>query len=264
MTLLARTSAVMTRRQVLWTLVVRDLKVRYAGSVLGYVWTVLDPLAMACIYWFVFTVIFKARRIGEQPYVLFLVVGLLAWQWFSASMTDTSRAIISEARLVRSTNLPRERWVLRVVIAKGLEFVFSLPVLVFFVLVYHSQVHVNWRLVLFPVGMVMQMLLLTGIGLLLAPVSALVTDTQRVVRIFLRAFFYLTPVIYGTHAAPQSVRPWLALNPMTGVLEIYRSGLFAREMQVNAVMISGLVTLMVFVLGAWVFSRLESSVLKEI
>src|SRR5690242_7266829 len=111
----SRLSAIVARRQVLWTLVVRDLRVRYARSVLGYLWTILDPLAMAGVYFLVFTYIFKARRIAEQPYFLYLLVGLLAWQWFSGCLTDTSRALLQEAKLVRSTNLPREMWVIRVV-----------------------------------------------------------------------------------------------------------------------------------------------------
>ncbi|HEX8972930.1 ABC transporter permease [Oryzihumus sp.] len=266
MTLLTRTGAVMARRQVLWTLVVRDLKVRYSRSVLGYLWTILDPLAMAGVYFFVFTFIFKARKIGEQPYILFLIAGLLAWQWFSGSLTDTSRALLAEAKLVRSTNLPRELWVVRVVIAKGIEFLLSLPVLAGFTLFYivKGQTHVSWGLLFIPVGFVLQFFLLVGIGLLLAPVTALVTDTQRVVRIFLRMFFYLTPVIYGVHAAPKRVRVLLELNPMTGVMELYRAGLFAREVNWESVAVGSAVTVLIIAAGAIVFARLERAVLKEI
>jgi ABC-2 type transport system permease protein len=85
------------------------------------VWTIIDPLAMAAIYFVVFTVIFQARRSGNQPYFLHLMIGMLAWQWFSQCLTETSRALLAEARLVRSTNVPRELWVVRVVIAKGIE-----------------------------------------------------------------------------------------------------------------------------------------------
>jgi ABC-2 type transport system permease protein len=266
MTLLTRTGAVIDRRQVLWTLVVRDLKVRYSRSVLGYLWTILDPLAMAGVYFFVFTFIFKARKIGEQPYILFLIAGLLAWQWFSGSLTDTSRALLAEAKLVRSTNLPRELWVVRVVIAKGIEFLLSLPVLAGFAIYYmlKGQTHVNWGLLFIPVGFVLQFFLLVGIGLLLAPVTALVTDTQRVVRIFLRMFFYLTPVIYGVHAAPARVRVLLELNPMTGVMELYRAGLFAREVNWESVAVGTAVTALIMAAGAIVFARLERAVLKEI
>lgn len=264
--MLSRIAAVVDRRPVLWILVVRDLRVRYARSVLGYLWTILDPLAMAAVYFVVFTYIFKARRIAEQPYFLYLLVGLLAWQWFSGSLTDTTRALLQEAKLVRSTNLPREMWVIRVVIAKGIEFVLSLPILAGFVIYYMlvGKTHLSWGLLLFPLGVVMQSALLVGVGLLLAPITALVTDTQRVVRIFLRLFFYLTPVIYGVHAAPLALRHLLSANPMTGILELYRAGLFTGEVRWEAVAVGAVVTLVVLFLGAVVFSRLERAVLKEI
>ena len=106
MSLVERARALWETRAILWLLIVRDLKVRYAGSVLGYMWTILDPLMMTGVYWFIFSVVFTGRRIGEDPYVLFIVMGLLSWQWFSASVTGCSTALGSEARLVRSTRLP--------------------------------------------------------------------------------------------------------------------------------------------------------------
>src|SRR6478609_7737111 len=108
MGLAGRARALWQHRRVLGLLIMRDLKVRYAGSILGYMWTILDPLLMTGVYWFVFTVVFTRGAVGEEPYILFLVLGLLSWQWFSGSVTDTSRALTSETRLVRSTRLPRE------------------------------------------------------------------------------------------------------------------------------------------------------------
>ena len=261
-----RLKAIAAKRNVLWTLVIRDLRVRYARSILGYLWTILDPLAMAAVYFVVFTYIFKARRIAEHPYFLYLLIGLLAWQWFSASLTETSRALLQEAKLVRSTNLPRELWVIKVVVAKGIEFVLSLPILAGFTLYYVlvGQAHVSWDMVLFPLGLVLQFLLLIGVGLLLAPVTALVTDTKRVVRIFLRLFFYLTPVIYGLASAPRSLRQLLTLNPMTGILELYRSGFFPGETNWAAVGVAAVVVLVTLGAGAVTFARLERAVLKEI
>ena len=114
-------AAVTRRRGLVWTLVQRDLRVRYSRSLLGYVWTVLDPLLMASVYFVVFTYVFNAKPVADTPYFLYLLSGLLAWQWFTGSVTDTTKSLIQEARLVRSTNLPREVWVIRCVVAKGVE-----------------------------------------------------------------------------------------------------------------------------------------------
>jgi ABC-2 type transport system permease protein len=266
MILVPQARGLLAKRRILGTLVQRDLRVRYAGSALGYLWTILDPLAMAGIYFVVFTLIFKARHVGFQPYVLFLIIGLLAWQWFSSSLTETSRALLSEARLVRSTNLPRELWVVRVVIAKGIEFLLSLPVLAGFTVFYlvKGDAHLNQRLLYIPVGLALQFVLLTGIGLILAPITALVTDTARVVRILLRMGFYSTPIIYGVHAAPEKIRSLLLFNPMTGILELYRAGFFPNDLNYKSVMLSAVLSFGVLVVGTIVFERLESSVLKEI
>src|SRR6185436_11529637 len=137
MRLITRTQAVLARRSVLWTLVIRDLRVRYSRSVLGYLWTILDPLLMSLIYFVVFVYIIPRKGdLGHTPYFLFLVAGLLPWQWFSGVVSESSRALIQEARLIRSTNLPREIWFVRVVVSKGIEYLLSLPVLVFFTLAY--------------------------------------------------------------------------------------------------------------------------------
>jgi len=266
MTLVDRTRAVAGKREVLRTLVIRDLRVRYSRSVLGYVWTVLDPLLMSCIYFVVFVFIFKRGSVGHEPYFLFLIIGLLSWQWFSSSVSDTSRAMLSDAKLVRSTNLPREIWVVRVVIAKGVEYVLSLPVLAAFTLFYAlaGKVHFNAGLVLFPVALVWEFVLLIGLGLLLAPVTALVTDMSRVIKIVLRMLFYLTPVLYAGNRIPAPYDKVVWLNPMTGVLEMLRAGFFDAPLARGPIVFGGVVTVVLLFVGAITFSRLERAVLKEI
>jgi ABC-2 type transport system permease protein len=264
--LISRITAVWRRREILTTLVQRDLRVRYSRSLLGYLWTVLDPLLMASVYFVVFTFVFKANRVADSPYFLYLLSGLLGWQWFTGSVNDTTKSLIQEARLVRSTNLPREVWVIRCVLAKGVEYLLSLPVLVGFVVYYmiRGQVQLDWELVLFPLGLVLQFVLLVGLGLVLAPITVLATDMQRVVRIVLRFLFYLSPVLYGAHSVPEALRVVLVFNPLNGILSLYRGGLFERSVSWVDVGVSAAMSVVLVVLGFAVFARLERSVLKEI
>lgn len=269
MRIITQTKAVLGKRNVLWTLVIRDLRVRYSRSVLGYVWTILDPLLMSLIYFVIFVYVFQRKALGHDPYFLFLIAGLLPWQWFSGVVTESSRALIQEARLVRSTNLPREIWVARVVLSKGIEYVLSLPVLFFFTFVYliAGKTHLNGWLVLFPLGIVVQFVYLIGIGLILAPVTALVTDMQRVIRIILRMLFYITPVIYSSRLVPKPYDMLTWLNPMTGVLEMMRAGFFKHNkipIQWDAIGVGVVVTVVTLFIGFEVFARLERAVLKEI
>jgi ABC-2 type transport system permease protein len=258
---LKRPQALWRRRRAVRLLVIRDLKVRYASSALGYVWSVLEPLLLAGIYWFIFTQVFT-RTVGVEPYIVFLLAGLLPWTWFNGAVSDSARALHAEAKLVRSTNVPREVWIIRVVISKGIEFVLSLPVLFLFAIVYGADV--SWRLLLIVPGILLMAVLVLGVGLLLAPLVVLVRDLERVVRIALRLGFYASPVIF---AVPDVPEPWdvlFAVNPLAGVLELIRAGFFPGLVNWTHVGLATAVSVLFLLVGWWVFARLERTILKEI
>jgi len=164
-------------RRVLQLLISRDLKVKYASSALGYVWTILDPLMMAFVYWFVFTKLME-RAIGEDPYVVFLLCAMLPWQWANGVLRGSMRALSKDAKLVRSTSLPREIWVLRTVGSKFAEFLFAIPVLAAFAVFTGAQLH--WQVVYFPLAAGIQAVLLTGAGLALGSgARAIVLANQK-------------------------------------------------------------------------------------
>ncbi len=262
----SRVGRVVAERRILAILVRRDLRVRYARSVLGYVWTILDPLAMSLIYFLVFAIIFKRSDVGHKPYFLFLIVGLLSWQWFNASITESARALLTEAKLIRSTNLARELWVARVVIAKGVEYLLTLPVLAVITAVYvlAGQASVNVHILLMPLGVLLEFVLLIGIGLILAPVTVMVDDALRLVRIVLRMMFYLTPIIYTIKWAPDWLEKVLWFNPLSGIFELLRAGFFSEPIQWPPVFVGAAVAVVLLLLGLRVFARMERRVLKEI
>ena len=259
--IVGRPAALWNRRRAIKLLVGRDLKVRYASSTLGYLWSVLEPLLLAGIYWFIFTQVFT-RTVGGEPYIVFLLAGLLPWTWFNGAVIDAARALHTEAKLVRSTNVPREVWVVRVILSKGVEFFLSLPVLFFFALIHRA--HVDWQLLLLLPAAVLMTVLSLGVGLLLAPLVVLVRDLERVVRIALRLGFYASPVIFAVQDVPE---PWdaiFAANPLAGIFELCRAGFFPGTVHWGHVYLSVVFSLVVLVLGWSVFARLERTVLKEI
>lgn len=261
-----RIRAIVARRDILRLLIARDLKVKYADSKLGYLWSVLDPLLMSGVYWFVFTQIF-ARGVGREPYLLFLLLGMLPWNWANGVIRDSARALTSDAKLVRSSNLSREVWILRVVGSKMMEFLFSLPVLLLFVLIYMRTP--SWYILAWPLAMLIQTVFLVGIGLTLAPLAVLYTDIRRLLRVVLRVLFYLSPIIYGVRDVEARAPEWVAkiylLNPLAGVFDLYRAAFFP-EFFVGwtEVVIAAVVSVLFLALGTVVFSRLEGRVLKEI
>ncbi len=246
----------------LWLLSARDLKVRYSTSALGYLWSVLDPLVMSLIYWFVFTQVFQRGDIGAQPYIVFLISGLLPWVWFNSAVTDFTRAFNKDARLVRSTAIPRSIWVNRIVLSKGVEFLFSLPVLAAFAI--FAGATVGWGLLLLPVAILLQVMLLVGLGLLIAPLCVMWSDLERTTRLILRALFYGSPIIYGVTDLPGIFAQLAVFNPLAGIFTLYRVGLFPQEWDALAVSVGAAMSVAFLIIGIVVFRRLERNVLKEL
>lgn len=296
-----RTRRVIKYRRILDLMVRRDLKVRYAGSALGYVWTVLDPLLMSLVYFFVLVKIFgRGKGTADQPFLLYLVTGQILWAWFNGGVTQTSRALRAQAQMVRSSNVPRELWVVRVVVSKGVEYLFSLPVIAIFALAYWKAPTAG--ALLLPVAMLFCFLLVLGLGLILAPITVLVRDVDRIIPIVLRVMFYASPVLYNVQSVPASVRSMYAFNPAVGMLVLSRATFFPADLsgrepvmttvhrlsktgkQITShvklrrdgrvvthvvshwdyVWHSAIAILILLAIGVFVFARLERPVLKEI
>ena len=252
----------MTRyRRSLWLLTTRDLKVRYSTSFLGYFWSILDPLVMAGIYYFVFTVIF-GRGVGHQPYIVFLLSGLLPWTWFNGAISDCTRAFTSEAKLIRSTTIPRTIWVARLVLSKGIEFIASIPVIVIFAIVTGATLH--WEAVFVLLAIAMQAILTLGIGLIVAPLVVFFRDLERAVKLGLRFLFYASPIVYGIADIPEGLKFWSAFNPLTGILSMYRAAFFPVELDLFAVLVGIGISIVILIIGILVFQRSIRTVLKEI
>ena len=248
-------------RHSLWLLTTRDLKVRYSTSALGYVWSVLDPLVMAGIYWFVFTQVFQ-KPVGTEPYIVFLLAALLPWMWFNGAVSDSTRAFLKDAKLVRSTMIPRTIWVNRIVLSKGIEFVLAIPVLALFALLGHATV--SWQLVLFPLAILIQVVLTAGVALIVAPLVVFFRDLERAAKLVLRFLFYASPIVYGTTDLPEELQFWAAFNPLTGIFGLYRAGFFPDQLNWFEVAVSAVMSVALLIVGLLVFRGSVRQVLKEI
>jgi ABC-2 type transport system permease protein len=248
-------------RRILALLVHRDLKVRYAASFLGYVWSVLDPLLMSLVFWFIFTQIFH-RHVGYPPYILFLVMGQMIMTWFQSGVTATAKSLRAEAQMVRSSSVPRELWIVRVAMSKGVEYVYSLPVVLMFALAYRKPP--NWHIIFLPVAMLLCFFMVLSIGLILAPLTVLIRDIDRIIPIILRFLFYCSPVLWSIKDVPASLRGFAYYNPLAGFLTLSRSAFFPQELVWKPVVISFISIFILFNIGIWVFTRFESQMLKEI
>jgi ABC-2 type transport system permease protein len=257
-----RVLAIVRDRGILRLLIIRDLKIKYADSYLGWLWSVLEPLLMALVYWFVFTHIFP-RPSKTQPYIVFLLLGVLPWHWAQGVINSSTGAISGQRRLVRSTRIPREIWVLRIIGSKYIEFVLSLPIVIVAMILFHAEPNTYTFTV--PLAMLLQAIFLTGVALTMAPLSVLVPDIDRLVRIIMRILFYLTPVLYGMKNVNPRLYPLYALNPLAGQMDLYRASVFPEQfVGWWLVASSAVLSVLWLIVGFTIFTRLEKQVLKNI
>jgi ABC-2 type transport system permease protein len=262
----SRLRAIWDARRVLALLISRDLRVRYATSTLGYLWTLLEPLLMAMVFWVIFTKIF-ARGIGSEPYIVFLLIAYLPYQWVSGVLSAGPKALQSQSKLVRSTRIPREIWVLRAVGSRFVELLLSIPVVAGFMI--GLKVSLTWYTLAVPLALLMLFLLLSGAALALAALGVLYRDVRRLVGVINRLLFYLSPIIYGVNDVatrlPEAVGKFYMLNPLAGIIDLLRASAFPEDFYGWwPVAWAGLVSVATFVIGMKVFARLERPVLKEI
>jgi ABC-2 type transport system permease protein len=265
-----RTSAQRYRHS-LWLLTKRDLKVRYSISALGYLWSIIDPLLMSAIYYFVFVILFNrgANTPIDEPYIVFLMAALLPWTWFNGSINDMAKAFIRDAKLIRSTSIPRSIWIMRIVLSKGIEFIASIPVLIVFAIITQftsTPAHLQFDAVYSIIAVIIEAVLIVGIGLIIAPLVVFFRDLERVIKLVLRLLFYATPIVYGlskfdSHATIKKV---LEFNPLTGIMGLYRSAFFKGELDWESVIVSAIVSLVILGIGILAFRRNVRAVLKEL
>lgn len=244
-------------------LVLRDLQRKYTRFRLGYLWTLLEPLGMTLVLWLVFSVLLGARAFGLDPYPLFLAVAILPWWWFSTGIAAATRIWRKNGAQLRISTLPTQLWVMRAMLVSFIEFIFSLPVIVIGIAVTGFLPGI-WIL-LFPVGIIVQFLLMYGLSLLIASASVIFPDIARLVRIILRAMFYLSPILYSVSNIPAAAQFIASFNPLVGVLGLYRVGWWPEEaITATGYVISLGVCIVLFVAGLVTFRKLEPRILKEV
>jgi ABC-2 type transport system permease protein len=261
--------AVWGHRNVLRLLVQRDLTVKYQQSVLGYFWSLIEPLAMGLIYWFVFGVLYGAKESPDgPPYAMFILSGIFAWMWMSTAMSEATGALTGQARLITTMKVPREVFPIGRVLGRFAEFIAGLPILVGAALLLGAPF--TWYMLALPLAIVMQGALLIGLSLLLSSWNVLLRDVERFVRLAQRVLFYAAPIIYPlalVHSAdvPEWVKVVYEINPLTGIFQLHHAAWgYPSEFSWTLTAISAAGCLITLVGGWWVFRRLEPAVLKEL
>jgi ABC-type polysaccharide/polyol phosphate export permease len=258
-------SQLLRYRGLIQSLVARELKARYRGSVLGFFWSFINPLLLLLIYSFVFTYVIPARAPGHEPYALFMFCGILPWSWFTASLLESSNVLIAGGNLIKKVLFPAEILPIVTVLANMVHFFLGLPILAVFLIYYRIPLQLS-ELAWFPVVVLVQLLLTLGLSLLLSALTVHFRDVRDILANVLTFWFFATPIIYPMSNAPATGRRFLNLNPFTHLAISYQEilfypGPFGHWKWLLALLVASIV---LFLFGYLVFDRLRDSFAEEV
>jgi ABC-2 type transport system permease protein len=259
-------------RNVLRFLVRRDLALKYQQSVMGYLWSLIEPLGIGLIYYVVFIVVMDragalAGDVPESHYLLYLMSGIFSFMWTSSVLGQAPGALTGQKAVITTMNVPREVFPVGRVAARFAELLAGLPILA--VLAVGLGARFTWWLLVLPLAVLLQAVFLTGISLALSAVNVMLPDIERLMRMVHRLIFYGTPVLYPLSLVDEHLPRWAQLvykaNPLVGVLEVHHAAWFP-QLFPSAGLLAGSVAggLITLGLGWLVFRRLEPAVLKEL
>ena len=256
-------------RALIQSLVARELKARYRGSVLGFFWSFINPLTLLLIYTFVFKYVMPAAVIkGIDHYPLFMFVGLLPWTWFASSLTEASGVLISGGNLIKKVLFPAEILPIVTVTANMIHFFLALPILVVFLIVYKAPLTVP-ELLCFPLVVAVQFVFTLACALLLSALTVHFRDIKDILSNVLTLWFFATPIIYPYLHMPkeaEAFKKYLDLNPFAHIVISYQEILFFNGPfgHWKWLLALGVSSGAFFLFAYWIFDRLRDSFAEEV
>ncbi len=255
-------------RGLLFTLTRRDLQARYRGSVLGFLWSLINPLLLTGVYSLVFGWVLASgnRGFGIEPYAVFLISGLFPWLWVSSSLLEGTTALVASGALIRKAVFPVELPPLVAVLANLVHFLLAIPILAATLLVSRVMGYEvgGWGALLFPLVVLLQFPMVAGAALALSALNVLFKDVRDLVQNGLTLMFFLAPIIYpldgiGVNGVIRVVR----FNPFTPFTLAYQATLFRGEAPALGLWLQMVViSIVAWAIGAWLFERLRGTLVE--
>jgi ABC-type polysaccharide/polyol phosphate export permease len=257
------------RRELLWELMVREVRARYRGTVLGQLWSLINPLASMAVYTIVFAVLLKVQVPPGNPsgldvFALWLLCGLLPWTFLSRCIDSGMGSLVVNSGLVKKVWFPREALVIALVASWVVTFATELLVLVAALMIFGQLTAPLWALAAIPVVLLL-CVFCCGIGLMLSVLNVYFRDTSQLVGIGLQVWFYATPIVYPEGLVPDELSSIYGLNPMQRFVSCLRSllydGRIPRWQDLLAITVAAGLSLVV---GWWIFQRFEPRLAEEL
>jgi ABC-2 type transport system permease protein len=204
----------------------QDIKHSYRNYRLGLLWTLAEPFGLAIMMWAVFSFVLSGREesIGLDPFIVYIITGLLPFQWLSQSIRKGPKVFRKYGGILVFSPLPVWIWPFRGVMTGGAEFLMSLPVVFALILLFDAPL--TWGVLLLPVAVVLQIVLCTGAAILGAALALRLPDIERLTSIIVRMLFWTSPILWASRNFPEWLQPWLYLNPFQLILDLYRAAVW--------------------------------------
>ncbi|MCP4215416.1 MAG: ABC transporter permease [bacterium] len=263
-------------RQLILTMVSRDLKSRYKGTALGFFWSFLNPFLLLIVYAVVFGYIFTGSMgtahgielIGID-YTIFLYAGLLPWVWFNTSILESANVLFTHGNLIKKIRFPVEALPIMVVIVNMVNFILGVPILVLMILFLGKDVSLNFWAFFFPVAVFVEFVFTMGLCFLVSALTVHFRDLKDILTNFLTLWFFGTPIIYSMQSDviknSELATRILNFNPMTHIIEAYQYAfVFGRLPHWEKLSVTFLVGLLFFYLGFKLFDKLRDTFVEEV
>lgn len=248
-------------REMIRSLVRKELRGRYKGSILGFLWTFINPLLQLMVYTIVFSTILKS---DIDKYYLFLFVALIPWIFFSTSLTGGASSILNQKDMVKKIYFPRQ--VMPISFVSTCFVNMLLCFIVIFIVIGFSGIGVNFVALLYlPIIMFVQYILALGVAMLSSAITVYFRDLEHILGIVAMAWQYLTPVMYSIDIVPESYLPLFMANPMTPIIQAYRDILYYKQVPELGTLVHAFIlgSIILFV-GCVIFERLQRNFVEEL
>lgn len=247
-------------RELIRIMTISELKVKYQSSILGFTWSLLNPLLMMLVLYFVFSNVFKAT---QNHFALYLLIGIVSWRFLSNGTSSAIVSIVGKPSLVTKIRIPRQVLVLSVVLASFISSVLEFVVLV--PLLFILGVGLSPYILLFPVIHLIFFMMVYGMSLILASLYVYYRDLNQIWEVIVQMGFFLSPIVYPITTVPENYLPYYMLNPVTVVIQMYRDILLYHTAPAPAdLAFAFLVGGAIVLLGSVIFKRLERRFAEEI
>ncbi|WP_373496232.1 ABC transporter permease [Aquiflexum sp.] len=241
-------------KDLLYFLTVRGIKARYAQSVLGVGWAIIQPLFTTLVFTVVFGGLAKVDSDG-MPYILFSYLALWPWNYFSGTLSESANSLVANAGMITKVYFPRLILPLAAIFSKLLDFIISFVILL--VLLIYFKVVPGFGIVFLPLLMIQLLLCSLGIGMVLSAMAVQYRDVKYALSFVVQLLLYTAPVVYSTTAVPEKWQFVYSLNPMVGVIEGIRAMFLDRQIPWEWIWPGAIVGVVLFVFGLFYFRRME-------